>query len=110
MRGYPDFNFPAFRDAAAQLRALGHEVFSPAERDERGGFRADGLDGSRAALGDFDLRRALAGDLDWVCREAELVVTLPGSADSLGAAAEIAAARALDIPVASLDIFLEGNQ
>ena len=33
MRGYPNFNFPAFDFAAAKLRAEGHQVFSPAERD-----------------------------------------------------------------------------
>lgn len=38
MRGYPDFNFPAFIAAAAWLRAAGHEVFNPAERDLDNGF------------------------------------------------------------------------
>ena len=33
MTGYPKFNYPAFHDYAAQLRALGHEVVSPAEQD-----------------------------------------------------------------------------
>ena len=32
MRGYPEFNFPSFHAAAAQLRAAGHTVFNPAER------------------------------------------------------------------------------
>ncbi len=31
MTGITDFNFPAFNAAAAQLRALGHEVVNPAE-------------------------------------------------------------------------------
>ena len=31
MRGHPEFNAPAFAAAAADLRAVGHEVFSPAE-------------------------------------------------------------------------------
>ncbi len=35
MRGLPLFNFPAFADAAAKLRAQGYDVFSPAERDEQ---------------------------------------------------------------------------
>lgn len=34
MSGLPDLNFPAFHDAAAKLRALGHEVFNPAEKQE----------------------------------------------------------------------------
>ena len=33
MRGYANFNFPAFDYAAAKLRNKGFEVFSPAERD-----------------------------------------------------------------------------
>ena len=31
MTGLPDFNFPAFRDAAARLRGMGYEVINPAE-------------------------------------------------------------------------------
>jgi hypothetical protein len=31
MTGYPDWNYPAFAKKAAELRALGHEVISPAE-------------------------------------------------------------------------------
>lgn len=34
MRGYKDFNFPAFQAAAKALRDDGHEVFNPAEKDE----------------------------------------------------------------------------
>lgn len=34
MTGILDLNFPAFRAAAVQLRALGHEVVSPAEINE----------------------------------------------------------------------------
>lgn len=33
MRGVPHFNFPAFHAAAAELRARGYVVFSPAEAD-----------------------------------------------------------------------------
>src|SRR3990172_7988449 len=33
MRGFPEFNYPAFHEAARLLRAKGHHVFSPAEFD-----------------------------------------------------------------------------
>jgi hypothetical protein len=35
MRGHPELNWPAFDQAAGQLRAMGHEVFSPAEYDRK---------------------------------------------------------------------------
>lgn len=44
MRGIPEFNFPAFNLAAKNLRADGHVVFNPAERDnERHGTDISGL-------------------------------------------------------------------
>ena len=33
MTGLPDFNYPAFHEAAAKLRAMGYEVVNPAEND-----------------------------------------------------------------------------
>lgn len=38
MRGYPQYNFPAFHEAALQLREAGYEVVSPAEMDLDLGF------------------------------------------------------------------------
>lgn len=37
MTGLPDFNFPAFHDAAARLRERGHEVANPAEINSEAG-------------------------------------------------------------------------
>ena len=36
MSGLPDLNFPAFHAAAAELRALGHTVVNPAEKQSKG--------------------------------------------------------------------------
>lgn len=91
MRGIHEFNFPAFNEAAAQLRAIGYDVFNPAEHDMQ-----------------HNLREALAMDLDWLCRWAEAVVLLPGWESSLGATAERYAAYALTIPVMTLADALKG--
>jgi hypothetical protein len=104
MRGYPEFNFPAFHAAAAQLRAEGHEVFSPAERDiERDGkdWGAEVPDGNLAtaqAQG-FNLRTALGDDLAYICAHADAVALLPGWENSLGAKAEHATAIALGLQI-----------
>lgn len=102
MRGYKDFNFPAFHEAARKLRSAGHEVFSPAERDEE----MHGADVSKSLTGDlgdavqkgFSLREALADDLAWICLHAQGIALLPGWERSKGARAEKATADALGLP------------
>lgn len=100
MRGVPEFNFPAFDAAAAIMRAQGHVVFSPAERDREVGFDPSGLSGDEdlVELG-FDLRSALGADLAWICEHAEALLMLPGSRGSSGARAEVAVAQALGLVV-----------
>jgi hypothetical protein len=103
MRGIPEFNFPAFNAAAAALRLEGHIVFNPAEKDNE----RHGTDISKGnAVGDeslatkqhgFNLREALALDLDFICREADAVALLPGWERSKGANAEKATADALGL-------------
>ena len=108
MRGIPEFNFPAFHVAAAKLRAQGHFVFSPAERDNL----HYGTDISKGnATGDekisikehgFSLREALGADLAYICAEAEAIALLPGWENSKGARAEKATADALGLEVMKL--------
>ncbi len=110
MRGIPEFNYPAFHEAAARLRAKGHQVFSPAERDIE---RHDGVDISKgnvdgdedeaARVHGFDLRVALGEDLAWICSQAEGIAMLPGWMNSMGARAEYATAMALGLDVMLLD-------
>jgi hypothetical protein len=94
MRGYPLFNFPAFDAAAASLRAVGYEVFSPADHD-RSVYGE--LTPENAEQVGFDLRGALGADTAWICAYADGVAFLPGSHRSKGALAEMALADALGI-------------
>jgi len=103
MRGIPFFNFPMFDSVTKVLRFLDHEVFSPAERDNR----IHGTDISAGNMtGDenqamvehgFSLRLALSADLKFICEEADGIVMLPGWKESKGATAEHAAAEALGL-------------
>lgn len=112
MRGYPEFNFPEFHRVAGLLRDAGHQVFSPAEKDNE----RHGVDISKGNLtGDedyaskqhgFSLREALGVDLAWICAEGEAVALLDGWEMSKGAHAERAAARALTLPAEPYKHFL----
>lgn len=102
MRGHPNFNFPAFDYAAAKLRAEGHEVFSPAERDRT--VHGDKLEQNETGNEDeaasnvgFSLREALEADMVWICRNAQGIALLPGWEKSTGATAENALAVALGL-------------
>lgn len=102
MRGYANFNFPAFDFAAAKLRAQGFDVFSPAERDrEREGddFAARNTEGDikKATAQGFSLRAALGDDTAWISANADAVALLPGWEASPGANAEKALAVALGL-------------
>jgi nucleoside 2-deoxyribosyltransferase len=110
MRGYPEFNHPAFRAGARQLRSAGHEVFSPAEHNERLGMDTSASDGDQAAIeAEFPLRKLLGDDLAWICAHAGAVALLPGWEASLGAQAEAAVARALGLPARELRFFLRDD-
>ena len=110
MRGLPQFNFPAFHAAAAKLRAEGHEVFSPAERDIKVhgvAFAENNQTGDNAQAErehGFNLREALADDMAWICRHAEAVALLPGWQASAGANAELATALALGLKIIELEV------
>lgn len=109
MRGIPEFNFPAFHAATADLREQGHIVFNPAERD----IEKTGVDISKGnATGDnalaeaqhgFSLREALKDDLEFICLHADAIALLPGWENSKGARAELHTALALGLDVLHLD-------
>lgn len=111
MTGIKDFNFPAFDAAAAELRAAGHEVFSPAENDRDNGY--DGVsekgDPAEAAAAGFDLRETLKQDLSWICDHAEGIAVLPGWGKSKGARSEVALANALGLQIGEPHEWITGE-
>lgn len=102
MQGIPEFNFPRFNAVAKALRAGGHEVFNPAERDidRHGGVdiskgnTAGSLANAKETHG-FSLRQALSEDLEYITLQANEIVLLPGWEKSNGAQAEHRTAVAL---------------
>ena len=100
MSGIPEFNFPAFNQAAYTLRKQGHFVFNPAERDNA---RHGGVDISKgnetgsqtqaAVEHGFSLADALIDDLTFIMREATTIALLPGWEHSAGANLEFATAK-----------------
>ena len=105
MRGYPEFNFPAFNVATVKLQAAGHTVFNPAARDAMmhgEDFSKSNPDGDiEQAEKDFgfSLREAMAADLAWICEHADAIFLLKGWEKSAGAKCERALALTLGINV-----------
>lgn len=93
MRGYPQFNFPAFDQARDDLRSLGHEPISPADMDRDLGF-----DETLNSLEGFDLKDALRRDVDAIF-DADAIFMLQGWENSIGATAEHALAKALGLRI-----------
>jgi hypothetical protein len=83
MTGLPEFNFPAFNAAAAQLRSLGYEVINPAEFGE----------GEGKTWTDY-MRKDIKALMD--CTH---VAVLPGWENSNGARLEVYLAGRLEMPV-----------
>ena len=104
MRGIRDFNFPAFHEAAARLRGLGFVVFNPAEYDEQ--VYGEGFNKSETGdlkdIPQFNLRKALAVDLEFITLHAEVIALLPGWEKSKGALAALAAGKAVGCDVMHL--------
>jgi hypothetical protein len=95
MRGYPDFNFPAFFEATKDLEARGYEVLSPAAHDVEIGL--DYTNPDLVGQG-FDLEKSMEWDLGSVL-VSDAVVVLPGWRASTGVGHEVAVARVTGRPV-----------
>ena len=113
MRSRPEFNYPAFHQAAAQLREAGWYVYNPAEMDiardnggpdltlslkEQGYHAADFRTARRYATRDL---KVITQQLQGECGDA--IVYLEGWAESIGAQAEIAASKWVNLRVLSLE-------
>lgn len=94
MRGILHYNFPAFRDAAAKLRAWGYEVLSPAEMDKDIYGWDDYPTDADLERDAFDINEALARDLAAI-EKCDGVALLPGWETSEGVKTELAHARGL---------------
>lgn len=101
MTGIPQFNFPAFDGAALLLRAMGHDVVSPAELDDPVDRKAAlaSPDGSALSYGQGVKKtwgEFLARDVKLLADGGiEAVVVLPGWENSRGARLETYVANAL---------------
>lgn len=90
MTGYPEFNYPAFKAAAAVLRSQGVDVLSPTEHT--GDVAPDDYTDERPY--GYYLRRSLRMLLD-----CDAVVLLPGWETSRGARIECEVAKLLGMTV-----------
>lgn len=90
MTGIADHNFPAFREAAARLRAAGYEVSDPSVRGIIDGWSWE------------DYLRADIRDL----MDCDAVALLPGWLESRGASLEVYVAKQLAIPCLSVEYWL----
>jgi hypothetical protein len=96
MRGYKQFNFPAFDQACHRIRQAGHVAIGPQELDRLCGmdeFTEDGF------IGIEELRKVLLRDLMMIVHEVDGLALLRGWEESRGALAEVALARALRLPL-----------
>ena len=94
MRGIPDFNFPAFDAAAANLRSQGYTVFNPADNDREKGYVGKPVEEI--------MRDCILDDLTYIIRHADAVALLPGWEASKGVAAEVATAKFLNLKIIEL--------
>lgn len=87
MTGQPEYNYPAFAEAAAGLRAAGFHIINPAE----------------TAGGTTHLPRStyLRIDIGYVMA-ADAIALMPGWEESNGAKLEVMVAQAMDLPVYEL--------
>jgi len=98
MTGLPEFNYPAFRAAAAALSRVGYDVLNPVDAEEH-----NPTPGEPQAW-DWYMRHALRMVLD-----ADGVALLDGWEKSRGAALEVHIACALNLPIRPVEFWQRGG-
>lgn len=98
MTGLPDFNRPAFHAAAAQLRAAGYEVVSPAELDSTHPIADPDGPGAWGRYMRRDIPHLLTCDA---------LALLPGWTDSKGARLETHIAQELGMRMWSYGMWID---
>ena len=99
MRHHKFYNYPAFKEAAEELRRRGFKVVNPIDKEMEKGF--DPFDPSHdwdKWPNEGDKERIIAQDLNAIMGM-DMVLALPGWEDSDGACAEVALAKWRGIPV-----------
>jgi hypothetical protein len=91
MTGYPQFNYPTFMEAAADLAAEGFVVENPAENPEQSSW----LNYMRLSLRQIS--------------RVDGIAVLPGWELSRGAVLEVHVAHTLGLPVLTVDQWLAGH-
>jgi hypothetical protein len=102
MSGIPQFNIPAFDEAAERLREAGYDAVSPAELDDpetRAAALASEDGEMKGALNGETWGDFLARDVKLVADEIDAIALLPGWEGSRGAQLELHVARLCNLPI-----------
>jgi hypothetical protein len=97
MRGYPEFNFPAFDCAKEYLEGKGWEVISPADLDRQMGIEGIGKIGNEVFPPDV-LKQFVKQDVEAI-QKCDAIYMLQGWQNSKGARAEKALAEWLGLKI-----------
>jgi len=99
MRGYEDYNFPAFDKYQKYLEYLGYRVISPANLD-----RDAGLDPKTFSPTPESIREVIRRDCLAIIDECDEMFLMPNWQHSKGVAVEKALAEFLGLPVHELPL------
>lgn len=100
MRGYENYNFPAFYEAQALLEMKGHNVVNPARMDVDQD-KASWVEshGEIVPSPDFTFEDAMRRDIGAIALDRDSIVLMPGWEKSEGAGEELRAAKLFGLDV-----------